>query len=126
MVARVAFALRSGYRPGVTTFLLMPLESVLPDGWRESLDPFAPLPSGHDSKAAEERSEQLTNEFAARCAAIDAQLRARLTDHVELTYLAGIRAWSAKVDDAMSSAAFAQSIGDIPVQIMPEAPFSAI
>lgn len=111
---------------GVTTFLLMPLESVLPTGWRESLDPFAPLPPGQDAQAAEARSEQLTSEFAARCAAIDAQLRERFADDVELTYLTGIRAWSARVSDGISEADFAQSIGDIPVQIMPDATFTAI
>jgi hypothetical protein len=102
------------------------MESVLPIGWRESLDPFAPLPPGRDVQAAQARSEQLSSEFDARCAAIDAQLRERLTDDVELTYLAGIRAWSAKVNVGLSDAAFAQSIGDIPVQIMPEATFSAL
>lgn len=110
----------------MTTFLLMPLESVLPAGWRESLDPFAPLPPGQDSLAAQEQREQLTREFAARCAAIDAQLRERLDDRVELTYMSGIRAWSVKVDDGMSHAALAQTIGDIPVQIMPEATFTAL
>lgn len=110
----------------MTTFLLMPLESVLPAGWRESLDPFAPLPAGQDSLAVEAHTERLTSDFAARCAAIDAQLRERLTDDVELTYLSGIRAWSAKVNDGMSHVAFAQTIGDIPVQIMPETTFTAL
>ncbi|WAC25200.1 hypothetical protein [Blastomonas sp. SL216] len=110
----------------MTTFLLMPLESVLPEGWRESLDPFAPLPPEQDVQAAHERSEQLTGELAARCAAIDAQLRERLTDDVELTYLAGMRAWSAKVSDGMSHTALAESIGNIPVQIMPEATFTTL
>lgn len=104
----------------------MPLESVLPAGWRESLDPFAPLPPGQDVLTAQAHSEQLTSELALRCAAIDAQLRERLTDNVELNYLAGIRAWSAKVDDGISRAAFAQTIGAIPVQIMPEATFAEL
>lgn len=110
----------------MTTFLLMPLESVLPAGWRESLDPFAPLPPGQDVLTSQAHSEQLTNEFAVRCAAIDARLRERLTDNVELKYMAGIRAWSVKVDDCMSHAVLAQTIGDIPVQIMPEASFTAL
>lgn len=108
------------------TFLLMPLESVLPAGWRESLDPFAALPADHDPLASQTHSERLTSEFAARCAAIDAKLRERFANSVELTYLSGIRAWSAKVDDGMSHAALAQSIGNIPVQIVPEATFTAL
>lgn len=108
------------------TFLLMPLETVLPDGWRESLDPFAPQPTGQDLEAAEARAAHLTKEFAERCAAIDAQLRERLTNKVELTYLAGVRAWSAKVDDTTTLVDFTQSIADLPVQIMPETTFSAI
>ncbi|WP_426180024.1 hypothetical protein [Rhizorhabdus sp. FW153] len=107
-------------------FLLMPLESVLPPGWRESLDPFAPLPPGLDVPTAQARSEQLTSEFVARCAVIDAQLRERLTDDIELKYLPGIRAWAARVNDGMSLASFAQSIGDIPVQIMPETRFTLL
>lgn len=86
----------------------------------------SPLPPEQDWLAAQAHFERLTSEFAARCAAIDSQLRERLTDNVELKYLSGIRASSAKVDDGMSHATLAQTIGDIPVQIMPEATFTAL
>lgn len=110
----------------MTTFLLLPSESVLPAGWRESLDPFAPLPSGLDPETAEAHAARLTSEFAARCSAIDAQLRRRLADTAELTFLSGIRAWTVTLGNDVTEATLAQTIAGIPVDIAPETTFTAL
>lgn len=104
----------------------MPLESVEPAGWRESLDPFAPLPADQDMLSAMARSEELTSQFAQRCAAIDGQLRERLSNLAEVDFLSGMRSWSVTLDEHTSEEDFAQVIGDIPVRIMPKSTFTAL
>lgn len=76
--------------------------------------------------AAQANAAQLNSEFAARCAAIDAQLRQRLSGDVELEFLSGIRAWTATLAGDMAEAIFAQSIADIPVDIAPDDIFTAL
>lgn len=98
----------------------------MPEGWRESLDPFAPMLANEDPLAAKANAAKLTGEFAARCAAIDAQLRHRLPNDVELKFLAGIGAWSARLQYDISKAVFEQTIAGIPVEIAPNTSFTTL
>lgn len=115
------------YVEGMTnSVMLMPSQSVWPEGWRESLDPFAPLPSGQTIEQAEEHARHLTALFAERCSEIDAQLRMQLPKEIQLEFMAGVGAWSVLLPEGTSQDTFQKHLADIAVEIAPNASFSAL